>query len=67
MTNGTVKNKAALESVRIFKRAARLIKDGICEVQYHISKSSILEQIRDKDLTQQWVPHAKKMYGKPDC
>ena len=48
------------ESVHIVKRAARLIKDSICEVQYHISNSSTLEQIRDKDLIQQWVPHILK-------
>ena len=45
------------ESVHIVKRAARLIKDSICEVQYHISNSPTLKQIRDKDLIQQWVPH----------
>ena len=45
------------ESVHIVKRAARLIKDSICEVQYHISNSPTLAQIHDKDLIQQWVPH----------
>ena len=40
------------ESIRIFKCAARLIKDNICGVQYHIRKSPTLKQIRDKDLTQ---------------
>ena len=51
-----------VESVRIVKRAARLIKDSICEVQYHISKSPTLEEIRDKDLTQQWVPHMLRTF-----
>ena len=45
------------ESVHIVKHAARLIKDNICEVHYHISNSPILEQIRDKDVMQQWIPH----------
>ena len=50
------------ESVRIVKCAARLIRDSICEVQYHISKSSTLEHIRDKDLIQQWVPHMLRTF-----
>ena len=50
------------ESVCIVKCAARLIKDSICEVQYHIIKSPTLEQIRDKDLTQQWVPHMLRTF-----
>ena len=52
------------ESIRIVKCAARLIKDSICEVQYiyHISKSPTLEQISDKDLTQQWVPHMLRTF-----
>ena len=45
------------ESVHIVKRVARLIKDSICEVQYHISNFPTLKQIPDKDLIQQWVPH----------
>ena len=45
------------ESVHIVERATRLIKDRIYEVQYHMSNSPSLEQIRDKDLIQQWLPH----------
>ena len=65
MTSGTLTNKAALneeEIVHIVKRAARLIKDSICEVQYHISNSPTLEQIGDKDLIQQWVPHILRTF-----
>ena len=37
-----------VESVNFVKCAARLITYSICEVQYHISKSPTLEQIRDR-------------------
>ena len=50
------------ESVHIVKRPARFIKDSTCEVQYHISNSPTMEQIRDMDLIQQLVPHILRTF-----
>ena len=53
------------ENVRIVKCAARLIKDSICEVQYHISKSPLSPWNRfvtRRELTPQWMPHVLRTF-----